>query len=123
MLTNRELKQLRSDVLETLPDTCRIERAVTTNINGYPDEAWGTAVVNAPCRIDPDTTRRDFETVADREAGVARYVLTMRYNEDIQDGDRIYLTSDGKYYGLLELHEAHSDRIVRRGRVSQIRGG
>lgn len=123
MLTNRELRQLRSDVLETLVDTCRIERAVSPNVNGYTDPTWGTAVVSALCRLDPDTTRRDFETVADREAGVSRYVLTLQYDEDIQDGDRIYLTSDGKYYSLLELHEAHSDRIVRRGRVSQIRGG
>jgi hypothetical protein len=120
MLTIRELAELRSDVMELLPDTCRIERPTVTNAHGYTSNAWGTAVVSTACRLDPDTSRQDVEVVAGREGSVSRYILSLKWDVDIQDGDQIVL--GGKNYQLTELHEAHSDRIVRRARVSQIRG-
>ena len=122
MLTSRELSQLRNDVLETLPDTCRIERPTVVQSHGYTSNTWGTAVASTSCRIDPDTSRQDVEVVAGREGSISRYILTLIWNVDVQEGDRIVMLTDNKNYQLTELHEAHSDRIVRRARVSQIRG-
>lgn len=120
MLSAGELEQLRSDILETLTDTCRIERPTYTNSYGDSVETWGTAVASAVCRFDPDTLRRDQEMIGEREAGVARYIVTLEYDADVQDGDR--LIYDGGTYQIIQLSISHSLRAVRRLRVSEIQG-
>lgn len=120
MFTAKELADLRSDLLDLMPDSCRIERPSYVNPDGYAEEGWGTAVVSIACRFDPDTTRKDVETVADREAHIARYIVTLPYDADIQDGDR--LAFSGKTYEVLQIHDVHSDHASRRLRVSIIRG-
>lgn len=120
MFSAKELADLRNDLLDLMPDTCRIERPAYVNTDGYAEESWGTAVASVKCRFDPDTTRKDVETVADREAHLARYIVTLPYNADIQDGDR--LAFSGKTYEVLQIHETHSNHASRRLRVSIIRG-
>jgi hypothetical protein len=121
MLSAAELAQLRSDIADLLPDTCRIERMTIVNTGGYAEETWGTAVVSAPCRFDPDSRRSDVETVADRDAGISRYIVSMLYNADLRDGDR--LVYNGGTYELTELHTEHSLNGAVRARVSRVEGG
>lgn len=121
MLTTKELAQLRTEALDLLPDTCRIERATVANTYGATAETWGTAVASAACRFDPDQSRKEENVVSDREAMVTRYQLTLPYNTDIRDGDRIVY--NGGTYQIIELHEQHSLNMFRRARVGQIRGG
>lgn len=122
MLTPRELAQLRSDVLETLPDTCRIERPTETRSAGYASNAWGTAVASTPCRLDPNVVMRgNTGAVASREAMISGFILTLGWNVDIQPGDRIAFGS--QYYQVVELYDNHSDRITRRVFADVIRGG
>lgn len=119
MLTATELAQLRQDVLETLPDTCRIERATITNTNGNVSETWGTAVASAVCRLDPDNRRQEDAVLADRESGVARYLLSLAYDTDIRDGDRVVV--NGRTYQASQIHENHTMRAVRRVRLTAVR--
>lgn len=119
-LTDSELTQLRLDVVETLPSTCDILRPTATNTNGYVTDAYGTAVASAPCRFDPDTLRKDVQVIAGGAADIAAYVVTLEYDTDIQDGDR--LRYEGDTYNVNSLWESHSSRIVRRARVALIRG-
>lgn len=121
LLSPAELAQLRADIADLLPDTCRIERMTATNTGGYVTEAWGTAIASTTCRIDPDTRRTDSETVADREAGISRYIATFRYDTDLRDGDRIIYS--GSTYQVTELHTEHSMNGSVRARVSKIEGG
>lgn len=119
LLTSSELAQLRSDILDLLPDTCRIERMTVSNTNGYAEETWGTAVASIACRFDPDNTRIAQEIVAAGEANVIRYIVTLPYDANVQDGDRLFFASS--YYEIQQLHDVHSDRASRRLRVSLIR--
>lgn len=120
MLTTRELAQLRSDAVDLLPDTCRVERATVTNSNGYMVETWGTAVASVLCRFDPDTSRKEEFELAARESLVTRYQVTVQWNTDIRDGDRLIYA--GGTFQIIELHDNHALRMVRRCRVAQIRG-
>lgn len=121
MLTASELAQLRADVSELLPDTCRIERPTTGNTNGYPTETWGTAVASAACRFDPETLRLPpKDALNDKETGVAYYKVTLTYNADVADGDRLIYS--GGTYQVTQLYEAHSNRLVKHLRASIIRG-
>lgn len=120
MLSPAELAQLRIDVLETLVDTCRIERDAGTNLYGDHVPNWGTAIASAVCRFDPDTLRRDQETVAGREAGVARYIVSLEHDTDVRDGDR--LIYNGGTFEIIQLHIKHSLNAFRRLRVSEIMG-
>lgn len=119
MLTANELAQLRSDVAELLPDSCRIERFTITNSNGYAEENWATAVASAPCRFDPDTRRTDTDVIADEEARIIRYIVTLGYNENVLNSDRLVFNSGT--YEIMQLHDVHTNRLVRRAHVSLIR--
>lgn len=110
-LSDAELDALRDDMLGLLPDTCRIERPTYTNTKGKLTETWGTAVASANCRVDP--IRQNVPSiVGNQEQGGARWQLTLEWDADILDGDRIVFNS--KIYQVEQLHEDHSKRAVRR---------
>ena len=117
MLTARELSDLRDDILETLPDTCTILRETTSNSSGYSTPTWGTAVVSTACRLDP-VRQQDDGQVADREAGVTAWQLTLAYNADIADGDRI--RHSGITYEVQQVHATHSLNAVRRATLAKV---
>lgn len=119
MLTNQELVQLRSDILDLLPDTCRIERMTVSNTTGYAEETWGTAVASIACRFDPDTSRKETEVAGEAEARLIRYIVTLPYDADVQDGDRLVFA--GGTYEMLQLHDVHSNHASKRVKVSLIR--
>lgn len=117
MLTARELSDLRNDILETLPDTCTILRQTTSNGGGYSSATWGTATASAVCRVDP-LRQQDSGIVADKEAGVTNWQLTLAYNADIADGDRIQ--HSGTTYEVQQVHATHSLNAVRRATLAKV---
>ena len=119
-LTDDELRSLRVEVIELLPDTCRILRRVDTNNSGYISSTWGTAVATAACRFDPESLLSERQVVSDRLSNITTYQVTLEYDTDIEDGDRVVY--DGGTYSIRQLHEAHSARLFRRVRVERIRG-
>lgn len=120
LLNAAELAQLRADIADLLPDTCRVERGTISKNGPYDVKAWGTAITSTACRFDPDSLRNAADLVADREAGIARYIVTMNYDVDLRDGDRIVYS--GGTYEITELHTEHSLNGAVRARVSMIAG-
>ncbi len=120
LLTSRELADLRSDILDLLPDTCQIQTPIEVNTGGYVEPGWGTAVASVACRFDPDTPKYG-EIIADKESHITRYIVTLPYNTPVEDGQRLVFS--GNNYEILQIHDAHSDNATRRLRVSIIRGG
>jgi head-tail adaptor len=118
-LTTAELSQLQSDLEELLPDTCRIERPTTTNTSGSISQTWGTAVASVACRFDPDNVQSQSGEVALRETGIARYTVTLPYDADVRDDDR--LVHNSATYNIVTLYDLHSARGVRRARVEAVR--
>lgn len=120
LLTASELAQLRADIADLLPDTCQVQRMTSSKSGPYDVEAWGTAVASTACRFDPDTRMNTSDLVADREAGIARYIVTMAYDVDLRDGDRIVYS--GGTYEITLLHTEHSMNGSTRARASMISG-
>jgi len=120
VLTSRELAQARSDVLTTLTDTCTIQRAgEVTDSYGHTAKTWATATSGAPCRFDPFERRQDSSgQVAMQEQGRAWYRLTLAWDADLRDGDRVVYGGD--IYEVLQLHDDHSARIVRRAALAKV---
>lgn len=119
MLTSRELAQARSDALETLTDTCAIERATEVTDNyGHTAKTWATVTNGAACRLDPFQRTDPTGQIAMQEAGRAWYRLTLAWDTDVRDGDRV--AYDGDTYEVTQLHDDHSARIVRRAIVAKV---
>lgn len=120
MLNANELAALRTDILATLPDTCTIQRAsITTNSAGHSAQTWAASSSGVACRIDPiPRTQGDNGMVGQQEKQRAWYRLTVPYDTDLQDGDRIIYSSDT--YEVLQLHDDHSLRAVRRAVIAKI---
>ncbi len=120
LLTERELAQVRADILETLPDTCQIQRVTTTtDAHGNWGEAWST-VDTVACRLDPFFRMASPNPVAAQEKMRNSYRLTVAWDADLRDGDRVLV--DGDVYELVELHDDHSLRAVRWGMVTKLQG-
>lgn len=119
MLTLRELAQARSDVLTTLTDTCTIQRAVEVTDNyGHTAKTWATAASGSLCRFDPFARQDGSGQVAMQEQGRAWYQLTLAWDTDLRDGDRV--AYGGDTYEVLQLHDDHSARIVRRAVLAKV---
>jgi SPP1 family predicted phage head-tail adaptor len=119
VLTSLELTQARSDVLVTLTDTCTIQRATeATDDYGHTTKTWATAVSGVACRFDPFARQDSTGQVAMQEQGRSWYRLTLAWNTDLRDGDRVVYDSDT--YEVLQLHDDHSARIVRRAAVAKV---
>lgn len=119
MLTAGELAQARADVLETLVSDVTLQRATTTvSDSGYPAESWATAAT-VKGRIDNlARSQTGADVIAMQEKGRALYQLTVEWNADLRDGDRVLV--DGVIYELKQANIAQDVRIVRRGVVVRV---
>lgn len=122
MLTNRELAQLRADILITLPDTCTIQRNTpTVDSYGYTTEVWASVATGVQCRVDPASKQgMGSGVVAEREAARTYFQLTVPYDTTIADADRVVY--GGTTFEIIQLHEVHSLRAVRRAVIARIDG-
>ncbi len=112
MLTDGELADLRADVLALLPVTVTISRASeSTNDYGEAVKTWATSSTVAG-RVDPLGQRERERVVADQEKGLSYYQITVAYDADLRDGDRVI--AEGVTYEVKTLHANHSLRATRR---------
>jgi hypothetical protein len=119
MLTSTELDQLRADALLTLPDTCAILRpSATTDADGDSTSTWETAAASVACRLDPFHWRDWHGLVAEREVNRTYYVLTLPYDANLRDGDRVVVADQP--LEVMQLFDRQSARIVVRAYVARI---
>lgn len=113
MLTDAELAQLRSDVLELLPGSAVIQRESrgTADAYGYGGSVSYAAVGTVAARVDP-LAASARETIGARDTDTEFRQLTVPYNADIAAGDRVVF--DGRTYEIRTLSDNHSLRAVRR---------
>ncbi len=126
MLTAIELSQLRSDINETLPDTCIVRRSTLADpdARGFSDpdpSAVGTII----CRVDPFNKQRDSNLLGTdfgsfRVASRSWYMLTLKDNADIEDADNIVFNS--KAYEVLRIFDDHTNRAVKRVLIVRLEG-
>jgi SPP1 family predicted phage head-tail adaptor len=115
MLTDAELDSLRDDIeRELLPDTVVITRAThgTAESYGYGGTVSWPAVGTAAARVDPMRRNNGGDEIAAREAGVDERQLTVPYDANIAQGDKV--TVGGRTYDVRTVADDHSLRAVRR---------
>jgi head-tail adaptor len=119
LLTDDELADLRSDILDTLPDTCTIQRSTNTaDSYGFADDSWANSSTGVRCRLDPDHRRNSENTAGEKESTRVFRILTVQYDADLRAGDRVVVGSNT--YEVVELDDDHSLRAVRRARVARL---
>lgn len=116
MMTDAELAQLRSDILETLDTTVVIHRVTrgTADTYGYGGSATWAAVGTAAARVDP-LRQTGREIAGAKEAATDFRQLTVAYATDIAQGDRVVYGS--RTYEIRTLSDDHSLRAVRRAEL------
>lgn len=119
LMTDRELDQLRSDILELLDDTCDVVRIThTTDDMGGIVEVEGTPYASLPCRIDPIPIRFDNSAVIIDSQQKLRslYMFTTQPDVDLKVKDRVVV--DGNTLFVLTAHDKHSDNATTRATLS-----
>ena len=116
-LPSDELDALRSDLTELLPDTATIQRAALTNTKGAWSESFSTQATVA-CRIDPYVRADNSGMMAEGESGRNFYLVSMAYDADVQDGDRIVINS--VTYEVIQMHNKQSKRLATRVIVAEL---
>lgn len=113
MLTDAELAQLRSDVLDLLPGSVVVQRrsSGTADAYGYGGSVSYAAVGTVAARVDPMSTSAR-EVIGARDTDTEFRQLTVPYGADIAAGDRVVF--DGRTYEIRTLSDNHSLRAVRR---------
>ncbi len=115
MLPAAELAQLRTDVLELMPDTAVISRgsAGTAETHGYNSTVTYAAIGTASARLDPlSRGNQNNDVIASHEAAADFRQLTVPYSTDIARGDRVVI--GGRTSDIRSLDDDHSLRAVRR---------
>ena len=113
MMTDAELSQLRSDVLDLLPDTVVIQRHShgTVDAYGYGGTVTTSAVGTVVARVDP-YKQSGPQVVGARETDTNYRQLTVPYGTDIAAGDEVVY--GGRTYQIRALDDDHALRAVRR---------
>jgi len=121
MLTSSELTSIREAVeIVTLTDTCIIHRAPTPTPNAFGD-AETTFVVNGTiiCRLDPFPKQRDvLDLGVDRQADRVWHILSVEWNADILESDRIVVATET--HEIIRLFFSNTDRVSRRALVARL---
>lgn len=120
MLTARELADLRADMVELMPGTAVIERPTETVDNaGIPKQSWA-AVGTVICRVDPAYRMDSRGVVADREAARVYFTMTVPWDANIAEGDRVVVSGDT--LEIVQLYDIHEMRVSKRAQLARIEG-
>lgn len=115
-MTDNELTQIRADVAAMLPETVVIVGVASgtgyAGAHTMTESARGTVAG----RLDRLTRQDNSGVIADAEAGRTFYTLSVEWNADLRDGDRVRV--GGETYHVVQVQRAQSDRFVRRAVVA-----
>lgn len=119
LLHNKQLSQMRRQVLSMLPDVAAIQsKTVVADSAGGWTETW-TTVATYSCRLDPiETTVRDLELFGNAQVLQSLYQLTLPYDADLDYSHRVVI--DNVAYDVLRINVNHSNNVSKRAIVSKI---
>ena len=118
-LSASELSQLRSDASDYLPDTCTIQTVAQTSdgMGGW-TEAWSNTYTSVACRLAPEQTAQTEGLEGEQMAAVTRWVLTVAYDQAIDETMRV--VHDSETYEVARLDDTHSNRTAKRAHLARL---
>jgi head-tail adaptor len=110
-LSAEELRQMRDDIEDLMPDTCNIlSLAYTRDNQGGMIETWGTASASVLCRIDFSSGKEALVNAAVQP--FVRAMLSVPYNTTITTSNRV---TWGSYtFNVVAVNLGQSWNVVRR---------
>jgi head-tail adaptor len=95
ILTNADLAMIQTQAeAALLPDTCTIQRATfTTTSQGGQTQTWATLASGVACMLDAGQGGSEIQTSADRVMPVGGFLITLPYDQDVTEKDRIQVTT------------------------------
>lgn len=113
MLTAGELREMRRDMAEELPDRALIERPtdVPDGGGGF-TQTWAALASNVPCRLAPVGGGEDQAAAGDRITDAATCTITFAAGRDISEADRV--TIAGQVFNVLLVRRRGAYEITRR---------
>ncbi len=97
-LTTAELDQMRLDAeTVTMPDTCRIDRVLTTVEAGEALQGTANIATAAPCRLAKSGLRPFMRNIRDATLTDADWTLTLHHDQDVAERDTITVNSQTLY--------------------------
>lgn len=112
-----EFALMRAEVAQTLPGTAVIQR-MTMGTGLYGGETWA-AVGTVAARLDPYNRQDSSGQVSMMEAGRSYYQLTLPYDADLQDGDRVSI--DNVIYEAVQVHSRQTFAMATRSIVAVLK--
>jgi hypothetical protein len=112
-LSDDELAKIREDFAELMPGTAIISRSTagTGSLYAPHNKTWA-AVGTVICRVDNLNRQDTAAMIADAKVGSTFYKLTIPYDADLRDGDKISV--DSRNYECLQIQREQSANAVRR---------
>ena len=112
-----EIAKQRSDVLNLFNDSCDITRMVeVSDGQGGIEESWVSQATDVVCRL--VTNQGTSSQVGAQMLRSGDYTLTVPYDTDIAEDDKITLASSGFVFRVLFVDDVRVWRTAKRVQVS-----
>lgn len=116
-LSTKELDRIRSDIGDTLPDTCTIMSPTYTqdNFGGF-TQVFGTASANVPCRLDVIKPRE--QVIDGKNTHFTQFMVSLPWDTTISPNYRVVIGSDT--FNVVGISPAKSWNVVKRAVVEAV---
>jgi hypothetical protein len=113
---SQALAMIRNRAEGFMTDTCAIKRP-SSAVDDYGDVSETDEVVatGVTCRLNPKKLSDSAGVIAMQERGAIWYSLSVPYDQDLQDGDLVTISSVD--YRVLTVERSHTDRAFRQATV------
>ena len=115
--TTNELTRLRAIADKALPDSCTIRRATAASDNAGGQTLTPATVATVACRLMPRATQTQDKAIADKQANVSGWIISLPYATDVREKDVLVI---GARSFEVDKAQAHSWEISRRVLATEI---
>ena len=113
MLSDRELRAIRKEQEEWLPDTVTIQRATRSSdgFGGHGDAVWADVASDVPARITKAQTL-DMGGQAGRKIEIEKWTVRLPHGTEVREFDRIVWTTEGLTIRVDEIKHGSYRSVV-----------
>jgi head-tail adaptor len=117
-LSGNDLEYVKRTSLEALPDIVTIQRSdLEADTSGGATEEWASIYADIPARL-AERSGSQESSVAGRESVVSGWTLTVGFDQDILEKDRVLFGT--AIYEVVFVNEGRSYSTAKRCRLSRI---
>jgi SPP1 family predicted phage head-tail adaptor len=117
LLDTNDLRYVRAEAKVAMPELVSIQRrSLAVDVTGGYTESWADAYQNVPARL-AEVSGQESTTAA-REDVQASFVMTVGYDQSVEQDDRV--THSSGTYVVMFVNEGRSWRTVKRCQLARL---